>query len=167
MAVGCKSSSVSALTLARRTWCSAGRYPYRNANGTLVRRAERSRAAVNVPPAIASRGERTNPSVLSRLTTVFLCRRYIRPQKSAIAGFIQVPGRQSQDRLCSVFLAGGEKIAIEFEKQDTHHKAGALIAIHERTAAHDASRIGGGHVYDIGRLGIGEMLLRQGQRGLE
>ena len=71
---------------------------------------------------------------------LFLRTRYIGAQKSAIVCFIEASGRQFQNRLCRVLLAGGEEVTVEFEKQDSHHKARALIAIHEGMVAHDAGR---------------------------
>jgi hypothetical protein len=61
--------------------------------------------------------------------------------KSDIGCFVEIPARQLQDHLRRVFLASVEAKTVEFEKQDSHHKSRALVAIYERMVAHDAPRI--------------------------
>ena len=73
-------------------------------------------------------------------------------QKSDIACFVEVPACQLQDHLGCVFLASVEAITVEFEKQHSHHKSRALVAIYERMVAHDAPRIRGSPVDNVGRL---------------
>src|SRR5450755_1096552 len=89
----------------------------------------------------------------------FFPKRCVSAKKSDIACFVDVPARQLQDHLRCVFLASVEAITAEFEKQDSHHKSRALVAIYERMVAYDAPCIRGGHVDNIGRLGMGEVLL--------
>jgi len=59
----------------------------------------------------------------------FFPRRCMSAKKSDIACFIEVPARQLQHHLRCVFLASAEAITVEFEKQDSHHKSRALVAI--------------------------------------
>ena len=52
-------------------------------------------------------------------------------KKGEIACFVKVPARQLQDHPRCVFLAGVEAITVEFEKQDSHHKSCALVAVYD------------------------------------
>src|ERR1700730_12912808 len=93
----------------------------------------------------------------------FFPERCMSTKKSDIACFVEVPARQLQDYLRCVFLASVEALTVEFEKQASHHKSRALVAIYERMVAHHAPRMRGGHVDNVGRFGIGEVLLRPSQ----
>src|SRR5579863_7662372 len=79
--------------------------------------------------------------------------RRIVPQKSAVACFLQIASRQFQNCLCRIFLTRGEAVAVEFEKQNSHYKACALVAINKLTILNDTGRISGRHVDEIRRLG--------------
>jgi hypothetical protein len=85
-------------------------------------------------------------------------------KKSAVPCFIQISGGQLHDGLRGVFFASGEAVAIQFEKEDPHYKARALVPIHKRMVANNPGRISSGHGNDISRFSIGEVLLRPGQR---
>jgi hypothetical protein len=50
-------------------------------------------------------------------------------KKGGIASFVEVPACQLQDHPRRFFLARVEAITVEFEKQDSHHKSRALVAI--------------------------------------
>ena len=84
-----------------------------------------------------------------------------------VIGFIEGPIRELQNRLCSIFLARGKAIAVEFEKQDAHYEASTLVAIDERVIAHNTCRIGRRHIDHVRALGIGILLLRAGQCRLQ
>jgi hypothetical protein len=62
----------------------------------------------------------------------FFSKRCMSAKEGYIASFVEVPARQMQDRLRCVFLASAEAITVEFEKQDSHHKSHALVAIDKR-----------------------------------
>jgi hypothetical protein len=74
---------------------------------------------------------------------LFFPARNIPAKERAVAYFIEVAGRQFQDRLRRVFLACGEETAIQFEKQDSDHEARALVAVDKGMVAYDACRITG------------------------
>src|ERR1700691_2460881 len=93
----------------------------------------------------------------------FFSARRMSAKKSDIACLVEVPARQLQENLRCVSLASGEAITVDLETQHPHHKPRPLVAIYERMVAHDAPGIRGGHLDNVGRLGIGEVLLRPSQ----
>src|SRR5579872_4749959 len=66
------------------------------------------------------------------LDASFFSRRRAGTKKSYILCLIKFAACQFEDRLGGVFLARCEPIPIEFEKQDSHNKSGAFIAIYKR-----------------------------------
>jgi hypothetical protein len=71
-------------------------------------------------------------SISHRIRASALQLRCIGAKKSDIACFVEVAARQLQDRLRCAFLASAEAVTVEFEKQDSHHKARALAAVYKR-----------------------------------
>src|SRR5450755_1784851 len=84
---------------------------------------------------------------------------HIRSKKGAVSLFIKISGRQFQNSPRGVFLAGTEATIIQFEKENSYHKAGALIAVNKGMVANNAGRVVGRHIDKVWRGGVSESLL--------
>ncbi len=93
--------------------------------------------------------------------------RHIIAKKCAIARLIEFPGSQFPYSVGCVFFVRGEAKAVEFEEENPNNKTGALVAIHERMVAHDASRICGGKAHEVGRLSVSLVLLRPSESRMQ
>jgi len=91
----------------------------------------------------------------------------VSPQPRGVGSFIELAGCQCHHSLSGIFLCGFEVEAVEFEEEDTNHKAGALVAIDKRMVADDASRVKRRHLDDIRRVRIGVVLAGTGEGGVQ
>ena len=65
----------------------------------------------------------------------------ILPLPRRVTTFIERACGQGHDSLGSVFLAGFECEAVEFEEKDADHKSRPLVAIDKRMVAHNSGCI--------------------------
>jgi hypothetical protein len=98
---------------------------------------------------------------------LFSSTHHIASEERAVIRFIHSARREPQNRLRCILLACDKAIAVEFEKQDAGHEARTLVAIKERVVTHDTCRVGRRHIDDVSGLGIGMLLLRTSQGGLQ
>jgi hypothetical protein len=89
------------------------------------------------------------------------------PQPSRISNFIERACCEIPDGLSSVFFAGFEVEAVEFEKQNPDYETGSLVAIDEGMVADNAGGVKSGHAHDVGAVGVGMVLAGTGQGGLQ
>ena len=83
------------------------------------------------------------------------------------AFFVELTRSQAQYSLSSILFAGRESIPIQFEEQDAHDEARALVAIEEGMIANDARRVGRRHLDSVGLRSVGPYLLCPRQSGFE
>ena len=81
--------------------------------------------------------------------------------------FVEGSGGKTQHCLCGIFFAGSQTIAVHFEKQGAHDKAGALVAVDEGVIADDTGCVGASEIYRVGIVAIGVKLLRSSEGGFE
>ena len=75
-------------------------------------------------------GWRNRPFLSGECAVIASALRFgVRAQERRVARFIKGPGRQLDNGLSRVLLRGGEAISVQFQKQDSDHKARALVAI--------------------------------------
>lgn len=88
-------------------------------------------------------------------------------QEGGVTCLIKRASRQCENGLGCIGFIGRKPVAVEFKKQNAHHKAGSFVAIDEGMVAHDSRRISGGEVDQVGSVCIGMNLLRSGERGFQ
>jgi hypothetical protein len=69
--------------------------------------------------------------------------------------------------LSRIFLFSPEIEAVEFEEKNADHKTSFLVAIIKRMVADNPARVKRGHFDDVSGAGIGVVLARTSQRGLQ
>lgn len=88
-------------------------------------------------------------------------------EERGIGGLVEAAGREREDGLGGVFLAGREAVAVELEEEDSDDEAGAFVAIDERMVCDDAGCVRGGEIDYVRCLSVGGEMAGARQGGLQ
>ena len=82
------------------------------------------------------------------------------------AGFVKGFCRETQNGLSRVFLACGQTVPIDFEKEHADDEAGPLVAVDKRIVAYNPSGVGSGQFNHVWIAGVRLQMARpcQGRR---